>query len=163
MNTDTELRLDNDLDLEWFVSTAHHSADLSQLIGETTELEYQPRVLRAQTPPAPARRRSLWQQTQQAVVIRESHTFKGEYARRVGGARANLAKEGAFNKLTRYYMKEGMHTKAQGHALEALANLYEIMLGNPDHDLIMRLGGYSPAVGHLIYAAFMHNPNNLLS
>ena len=59
-------------------------------------------------------------------------------------------------------MKEGLHAKAQGQALEALANLYEIMLNRPDHDLIMRLGGYSPAVGHLIYAAFMHNPNNLL-
>lgn len=60
-------------------------------------------------------------------------------------------------------MKEGLHTKAQGRVLEALSNLYEIMLARPDHELIMRLGGYSPAVGHLIYATFMHNPNNLLS
>lgn len=52
--------------------------------------------------------------------------------------------------------------RAHGQVLEALSNLYEIMLAKPDHELIMRLGGYSPAVGHLIYAAFMHNPNNLL-
>lgn len=96
------------------------------------------------------------------MVIRENHAFKGEYARRVGASRATLTKEAPFNKLVRYYMKEGLHAKAQGQVLEALANLYEIMLNRPDHDLIMRLGGYSPAVGHLIYAAFMHNPNNLL-
>ena len=60
-------------------------------------------------------------------------------------------------------MKDGLQTKAQGRALEALSNLYEIMLAKPDHERIMQLGGYSPAVGHLIYAAFMHNPNNLLS
>ena len=160
---DTDLKLDYDLDLGGFFYNLHVPTQTSEAITEFLDVDRQLRVVTAQTPPALARQRSLWQQTQQALVIRESHTFKGEYARRVGAAKATLTKEAALNKLVRYYMKEGMHTKAQGQVLEALANLYEIMLGKPDHDLIMRLGGYSPAVGHLIYAASMHNPNNLLS
>lgn len=163
MTTTTELRLDTDLDLAGFIDATAAPTQQPTPATEFFDLPQGPRLRVAQTPPAPARQRSLWQQTQQAMAIREGHTFKGEYARRVGAARANLAKEGAFNKLVRYYMKEGMHSKAQGQALEALANLYEIMLARPDHELIMRLGGYSPAVGHLIYAAFMHNPNNLMS
>lgn len=121
------------------------------------------RLYEAQTPPLPARRRSLWQQTQHAFAIRDGRNFKGQYAHRVSGSKASIAREATINKLTRYYMKDGMQTKAHGKVLEALSNLYEIMLARPDHELIMRLGGYSPAVGHLIYAAFMHNPNTLLS
>ena len=158
-----EMRLDHDLDLGSFLPNAPIQPQLADFEIELLDSDSCPRPITGQTPPAPARRRSLWQQTQQAMVIRESQTFKGEYARRVGASRANLAKESPFNKLVRYYMKEGMHAKAQGQVLEALANLYEIMLSRPDHELIMRLGGYSPAVGHLIYAVFMHNPNNLLS
>lgn len=117
---------------------------------------------RPQTPPPLARRSSQTAQTRLALTIRSSTDFKGQYARKISPARVSITREGALNKLIRYYTKEGMHAKAQGQVLGALSELYKIALAKPDHGLIMRLGGYSPAVGHLIHATLMHNPNVLL-
>lgn len=123
----------------------------------------EPWEIAAQTPPLLAQRRSRRQQVHRALLLRDGDNYKGQFAHRVGGARSGISRETPFNKLVRYYIQGGMHAKAQRQILEALQNLYEIMLARPDHELIMRLGGYSPAVGHLIYTTAMHNPNNLLA
>lgn len=115
-----------------------------------------------QTPPPLALLRAQKQQMKRALAIREGNNFKGQYAHKTSLARASIAKEGPLNKLARYYMQGGNQAKAQGQVLEALANLYDIMLRRPNHELILKLGGYSPVVGHLIYATLMHNPNTLL-
>lgn len=119
-------------------------------------------VSSGQTPPPIALLRAQKQQMRRALAIREGNNFKGQYAHKTSLARASIAKEGPLNKLARYYMQGGHQAKAQGQVLEALANLYDIMLSRPNHELILRLGGYSPVVGHLIYATLMHNPNTLL-
>lgn len=119
-------------------------------------------VSSGQTPPPIALLRAQKQQMKRALGIREGNNFKGQYAHKTSLARVSIAKEGPLNKLARYYMQGGHHAKAQGQVLEALANLYDIMLRRPNHELILRLGGYSPVVGHLIYATLMHNPNTLL-
>lgn len=115
-----------------------------------------------QTPPPVALLRAQKQQMRRALAIREGNNFKGQYAHKTSLARVSIAKEGPLNKLARYYMQGGHQAKAQGQVLEVLANLYDIMLSRPNHELILRLGGYSPVVGHLIYATLMHNPNTLL-
>lgn len=122
-----------------------------------------PRQFIAQTTPPVARRSSRLARARQADLIRFGIDYKGQYARRTSSARVSITREGPLNKLIRYYTKEGLHTKAQGQVLSALSELYQVMLERPDHELIMRLGGYSPAVGHLIHATFMHNPNTLLA
>lgn len=116
-----------------------------------------------QTPPPVALLRTQKQQMRRGLAIREGNNFKGQYAHKTSLARVSIAKEGSLNKLARYYMQGGHQAKAQGQVLEALANLYDIMLSRPNHELILRLGGYSPVVGHLIYATLMHNPNTLLN
>lgn len=140
--------------------------DWTSMSSDGTEAEGSPllahRPLRAQTPPPLARDSSLRAHIRCADRIRFGIDYKGQYARKTSAARVSISREAPLNKLIRYYTKEGMHAKAQTQVLGAMGELYEIALAKPDHELIMRLGGYSPAVGHLIHATLLHNPNLLL-